>query len=89
MGRCQGLQLAGLEDQVDGWTLFNRTLRSRNCQSVPRHATTLQDDEALLSNSGAALSPCVRAAVAARLERKRLLAAGDTLLRGYVDVIPL
>ena len=50
-------------------------------------ATTAETDAALLdadSSGAAALSPRVRAAVASRLERKRLLAAGEALLKAYV-----
>ncbi|GBF96048.1 hypothetical protein Rsub_08863 [Raphidocelis subcapitata] len=52
-------------------------------------ATTAETDEALLAGAAAAgagpaeLSPRVRAAVASRLERKRLLAAAEALLSAY------
>lgn len=48
--------------------------------------TTLEQDDALLLDVGSALQPRVRAAIAARMERKRLLLAGAELLRAYGHV---
>lgn len=49
-----------------------------------RHATSLEEDEVLLAGQQQqALSPRIAAAVVARLERKRLIAAARSVLVAY------
>ncbi|KAI8471285.1 MAG: hypothetical protein J3K34DRAFT_392961 [Monoraphidium minutum] len=57
----------------------------RQCSNMlTEHATTAEEDEALLQGAaGAALAPRARAAVEARLERKRVLRAAQALLAAY------
>lgn len=50
---------------------------------VCRSTTSIQEDEELLSYGGARLSLRVQAAVAARLERKHLLATAQQMLQQY------
>ena len=52
--------------------------------------TTLETDEQLLvaaARGTQLLTPCAAAAVAARAERKRLLAVAEALLRAYAGLL--
>lgn len=51
------------------------------------HSTTMETDEQLLSGAEGPLNPRVRAAITARLERKRLLATAERLLKAYSTML--